>query len=737
MRNFLSLSVLFIATLIPLSIGAQNCGGLLPDNRVVGNTHYLRSSSITMIIRGDYSYNIEFFNNEKGVHARVTSKNGIELNQNDEIIFADANNNRKTYRFIEMGDLISPKTYQNVLQLDVAATSWFAENNVATVYLLSKTTYELRKLTIPDIRQAEFRSVSVCFNQTLDKSKVQNTVVNTTSTGFKPAAGTTPSVSGTNANGQPNVIRKADISQLNDQELNDLRKELAKTKEDIRAEITAERERGAKEKQKVQEDILAARQVAEQKKAEFANEVVTARQRSQVMIDSAMKGNVNYITESQKKATTEVEKIAKSVGEARERAAQEVQKAQLESSKEVLAAREKAAAEIKATRAKLDEAKQEYADDIAASREASTNELTKIRNEAQKMVESARAAAKVERERTTDEVTTSKKTAAEVILKAQLESADSVARVRERSVLERQKIAFELAEAKRKAAEEKSLITQNAASEVAEIKENVAKQKEASAMEVANSRKKAAETIGETNKQVESEKNKLRNVVDSTRSTSAKEVIAAREKAAQEVNKMQEQLTNYVNRVKSNADSIKLASAISLTGTLETDMKRYDLMHNINTRGTFLVSKTCLPFLLKAENPHVLNLSPPLSMKTHWFENHTAYTMAKYGMSMCVLGMAGEFHGKVAFNALWPRTAIATAAVQNILGGDHMTKHSRTTEILSDAAYFILKRDAKTCTGNFFIDDELLATEGITDLSGYAYTPGMKDSELFMDFFVD
>jgi citronellol/citronellal dehydrogenase len=182
---------------------------------------------------------------------------------------------------------------------------------------------------------------------------------------------------------------------------------------------------------------------------------------------------------------------------------------------------------------------------------------------------------------------------------------------------------------------------------------------------------------------------------------------------------------------------INNASAISLTGTLQTDMKRYDLMHNINTRGTFLVSKTCLPFLLKAENPHVLNLSPPLSMKTHWFENHTAYTMAKYGMSMCVLGMAGEFKGKVAFNALWPRTAIATAAVQNILGGDHMVKHSRTTEILSDAAYFILKRDAKTCTGNFFIDDELLATEGIIDLSGYAVTPGMKDSELFMDFFVD
>lgn len=182
---------------------------------------------------------------------------------------------------------------------------------------------------------------------------------------------------------------------------------------------------------------------------------------------------------------------------------------------------------------------------------------------------------------------------------------------------------------------------------------------------------------------------------------------------------------------------INNASAISLTGTLQTDMKRYDLMHNINTRGTYLVSKICLPHLLVAKNPHVLNLSPPLSMKEHWFKNHVAYTMAKYGMSMCVLGMAGEFEGLVAFNALWPRTAIATAAVQNLLGGDVAIAHSRKPEIIADAAYFILKRDFKTCTGNFFLDDEVLRTEGVTDLSLYAMTPGIKDEDLFMDFFVD
>lgn len=180
---------------------------------------------------------------------------------------------------------------------------------------------------------------------------------------------------------------------------------------------------------------------------------------------------------------------------------------------------------------------------------------------------------------------------------------------------------------------------------------------------------------------------------------------------------------------------INNASAISLTGTLDTSMKRYDLMHHINTRGTFLTSKLCLPHLLKAENPHVLNLSPPLNLDPKWFGVHVAYTMAKYGMSMCVLGMAEEFKNKVAFNALWPRTAIATAAVKNLLGGDHMVQRSRTPEIMADAAFYILKRDQKSCTGNFYIDDEVLATEGIEDMTPYAVNPEYAD-ELAPDFFL-
>ncbi len=178
------------------------------------------------------------------------------------------------------------------------------------------------------------------------------------------------------------------------------------------------------------------------------------------------------------------------------------------------------------------------------------------------------------------------------------------------------------------------------------------------------------------------------------------------------------------------------ASAISLTGTEQTSMRRYDLMHQVNTRGTFLVSKTCLPHLKKAENPHILNLSPPLNMLEKWFAPHVAYTMAKYGMSMCVLGMAGEFREDgIAVNALWPRTAIATAAVQNLLGGDEMTKRSRKPEIVADAAWVILTKPSREFTGNFCIDDEVLESAGITDLGGYAVDPSI--GELMPDFFVE
>ena len=176
------------------------------------------------------------------------------------------------------------------------------------------------------------------------------------------------------------------------------------------------------------------------------------------------------------------------------------------------------------------------------------------------------------------------------------------------------------------------------------------------------------------------------------------------------------------------------ASAIQLTGTLETPMKRFDLMHQVNTRGTFLVSQACIPHLKKAENPHILNISPPLNLQPRWFAPHLAYTIAKYGMSLCVLGMAEELRSAgIAVNALWPRTVIATAAVENLLGGEETIRHSRKPEIMADAAHAILTRDSRSCTGNFFIDEEVLREEGRTDFDSYSVVPG---ADLLPDFFL-
>lgn len=182
---------------------------------------------------------------------------------------------------------------------------------------------------------------------------------------------------------------------------------------------------------------------------------------------------------------------------------------------------------------------------------------------------------------------------------------------------------------------------------------------------------------------------------------------------------------------------INNASAINLVGTEDIDMKRYDLMHQINTRGTFLVSKYCIPHLKKSSNPHILNLSPPLAMEERWFAPHVAYTMAKFGMSMCVLGMAGEFReAGIAVNALWPLTTIATAAVQNLLGGDELVSKSRTPDIMADAAYAILTCPSREVTGQFWVDDLCLRALGVTDFSKYAVVPGTPDSDIAQDFFV-
>jgi citronellol/citronellal dehydrogenase len=176
------------------------------------------------------------------------------------------------------------------------------------------------------------------------------------------------------------------------------------------------------------------------------------------------------------------------------------------------------------------------------------------------------------------------------------------------------------------------------------------------------------------------------------------------------------------------------ASAVSLTPVAETDMRRFDLMHQVNTRGTFMVSKYALPHLERAANPHILMMSPPLDMKEKWFAPHTAYSIAKFGMSLVVLGLAGELRDKgIAVNALWPRTTIATSAIKNLLGGDAVIRKSRTPEILADAAYAIVTKPAKSFSGNFLIDDAFLAREGVTDFERYRVDPA---ETLAVSFFV-
>src|SRR3989338_1085147 len=193
--------------------------------------------------------------------------------------------------------------------------------------------------------------------------------------------------------------------------------------------------------------------------------------------------------------------------------------------------------------------------------------------------------------------------------------------------------------------------------------------------------------------------------------------------------RFEEQVQNAVEKTAQTFGGIDIlinnAGAIRLTDTSQTRIKDFDLMFGVNVRGTFLCSQKCLPYLKKSSNPHILNISPPLNMSPQWFESYVAYTISKYGMSECVLGMAEEFKSDhIAVNALWPKTIIATAAIQNLLVGPEMMAHTRKPEIVAESAYLILNKDSKTCSGNFFIDEDILKAHGITDLSSYAVEKG-------------
>ena len=222
--------------------------------------------------------------------------------------------------------------------------------------------------------------------------------------------------------------------------------------------------------------------------------------------------------------------------------------------------------------------------------------------------------------------------------------------------------------------------------------------------------------------------------------TAAEEIEAAGGKAlpVQCDIRFEDQIQNAVDKAINTFDGIDIlinnASAISLTNVEQTESKAFGLMHDINAKGTFFVSKACIPHLRKGSNPHILNLSPPINLDPKWFANHLAYTMSKYNMTMIALGLSGELKKyKIAANTLWPKTTIATAAVRNLLGGQMLIKMSRTPEIIADAAFYILNKSSSECTGNCFLDEKVLADEGITDLEKYAVEPGGK---LYTDLFL-
>lgn len=222
--------------------------------------------------------------------------------------------------------------------------------------------------------------------------------------------------------------------------------------------------------------------------------------------------------------------------------------------------------------------------------------------------------------------------------------------------------------------------------------------------------------------------------------SAAKEIEAAGGKALpiQCDIRFEDQINRAVTKAAEHFGGIDIllnnASAISLTPAEQTEPKPFDLMHDINVRGTFFVSKACIPYLKNATNAHILNLSPPINMDIKWLKGHVSYTISKYNMTMIALGLSAELKKyNIAANALWPRTTIATAAVQNLLGGDALIKMSRTTDIIADAAYYILSKPSTECTGNTFIDEDVLAAEGITDLENYSVVPGGK---LYQDLFI-
>jgi hypothetical protein len=370
---------LLVGITIP-NLQAQSCNDYIAEDRTIAGLHLVTTVPQTIVIRGNYTYSMQIFSDQKGILARVFSKGGVDFNQGDEIIFIDATGVRKAYRFIEMGELNqegNTPVFSNVLQLDLATVNWFATSSVNTFFIKNNITNEGRKFTVNANRQNAFRSMAVCFNQTLDPTKIKDQELNN----VLPAPGTQaaakeegPQMGGSVPRTDPNK----------DPEVGKLREELATLKAQLRDEIQQERANAEAIKARLQEEVALAREQADQKKNEYAQEVLAARKKADKEMAAAQQEVAAMIKEARAGASSEIEKINLSVSEAKQKAAEEIQQAKLNAAQEVASARENAAAEIKRVKEKLELAKIEYSDEIASARENSLSEIERIRAETAK-----------------------------------------------------------------------------------------------------------------------------------------------------------------------------------------------------------------------------------------------------------------------------------------------------------------------------------------------------------------
>jgi hypothetical protein len=342
--------VMMISLLTVSDLEAQNCSVLIDENINIGGTQILKTKSKRLVVRGDYSYTLIFMHTERGVQAKVSSHNGVEFNQGDEVIFMDKKGKRMSYRFIEMGELkrtSGAPVHHNILQLDLAAIEWFSKTAMTTLYFKNNVSSKMFKFTVNGSRQADFRNLAICFLAGLDKSNAINVALtgnnktSKTGGGGKPRAG--QPISSTSAG----VRQVVDISLLNDEELSALKKELRETKERIRAEIEAEKAKGEQIKSNLRTEVAAVREFAEAKKAEYANEVLDARKKSSGEIEKTKQEIASSVANARTSASTEIEKISANVAESKTVAAAAIQEAKLKSAQEVVDAQTNAAAEIK------------------------------------------------------------------------------------------------------------------------------------------------------------------------------------------------------------------------------------------------------------------------------------------------------------------------------------------------------------------------------------------------------